>query len=105
MELQESYKVDLTGTSQHGFKKKISSSTLAMPLWSITARAVNDGKCGLLSSLDLSSAFDFVNVKLFLKRLRRATPTTFGFYKLAISLYKTHNGQIPKDEWVQLILI
>jgi hypothetical protein len=45
-----------------------------MSLQSIIARAVNDGKYGLVSSLDLSSAFDVVNIKLLFKSLRITGP-------------------------------
>jgi hypothetical protein len=51
-------------------KKGRSTSTLSVTLQSITARALYEGKYGLVSSLDLSSAFDVVNKDLLLKRLR-----------------------------------
>ena len=69
-EIQDENCVDLSGTNQHGFKKQRSTSTLSIELQSIIARALDEGKYGLVSSLDLSSAFDVVNVNLLLKRLR-----------------------------------
>jgi hypothetical protein len=35
----------------------------------LIAKALDEGKYGLVSSLDLSLAFDVVNIKLHLKRL------------------------------------
>jgi endonuclease/exonuclease/phosphatase family metal-dependent hydrolase len=69
-EIQEECSVDITGHDQHGFKKGRSTSTLAITLQSILARALDEGKYGLVSSLDLSSAFDVVNIDLLLKRLK-----------------------------------
>ena len=37
---------------------------------SVLARALDDGNMALMASLDLSSAFDVVNVRLLLKRMR-----------------------------------
>ena len=70
IEIQDSCGVDLTGTDQHGFKRNRSTSTLSVALQSMIARAINEGKYGLVSSLDLSSAFDVVNIDLLLKRLK-----------------------------------
>ena len=62
--------IDLTGKPQHGFKKKHSTSTAGIKLQSILARALNDNNYAIMATLDLSSAFDVVNVELLLKRLR-----------------------------------
>ena len=67
--MAESSKVDLTDDSQHGFKKERSTVTAALHLQSIIARALDSNNYYVLSSLDLSSAFDIVNRELLLKRL------------------------------------
>ena len=43
--------------------------TARMKLQSVIARALNDDEHGLMLSLDLSSAFDMVNVRLLFERL------------------------------------
>jgi hypothetical protein len=62
--------IDLTNKSQHGFKKNHSTNSAALMLQSVLASALDENKYALMSSLDLSAAFDVVNVKLLLKRLR-----------------------------------
>ena len=49
-----------------------STTTAGLAVQSALARALNDGEFALLANLDLSSAFDVVNVKLLLKRMRIA---------------------------------
>ena len=61
---------DLTGKQQHGFKKSKSTTTLALQLQSLIARALDDDNYVLMASLDLSAAFDVVNINLLMKRLR-----------------------------------
>ena len=63
-------KVDLTGKSQHGFKAKHSTLTAGLKIQSLISRAVDDDMSALMASLDLSSAFDVVNVELLIKRLK-----------------------------------
>jgi hypothetical protein len=62
--------VDLTGENQHRFKRNRSTSTLSVTLQSKILRAINEGKYGLILNMDLSSAFDVVNIKLLTKRLK-----------------------------------
>jgi hypothetical protein len=69
-EIELNSKIDLTGKSQHGFKKKHSTNTAGLTIQSLIARALDGDNYALMASLDLSSAFDVVNVKLLLKRLR-----------------------------------
>ena len=71
LEIQETNNVDITRQGQHGFKKKRSTSTLSVELQSIIARALDNDDYVLVASLDLSSAFDIVNVALLLKRLKK----------------------------------
>jgi hypothetical protein len=68
-EIQEQNNVEIAGTNQHGFKKDMSTSTLSLTLQSLFARALNENKFVLMSSLDLSTAFDVVNIELLIKRL------------------------------------
>ena len=61
--------ISLTGKSQHGFKKHHSTATLGLTLQSLIANALDENKYAIMASLDLSAAFDVVNVELLLKRL------------------------------------
>ena len=61
--------ISLTGNSQHGFKKNHSTASLGLTIQSLIATALDENKFALMASLDLSSAFDVVNVKLLVKRL------------------------------------
>ena len=71
LEIQDQNEVDLTGANQHGFKKAHSTSTLSAEIQSLIARALDDDEYVLLASLDLSSAFDLVDVNLLIKRLKK----------------------------------
>ena len=68
--LESINKLDFTCKQQHGFKKNKSTSTAGLLLQSIIARATDSNNYVLMASLDLSAAFDLVNVNLLLKRLR-----------------------------------
>ena len=70
LDIQEEAKIDLTGVNQHGFKRNRNTSTLSIELLSLIARAMDDDEYVIVASIDLSSAFDLVNVDLLLKRLR-----------------------------------
>ena len=70
MEIQEENNCDITGRNQHGFKRNKSTSTLSLELQSIIARALDEDNFVLVASLDLSSAFDIVDVNLLIKRLK-----------------------------------
>jgi hypothetical protein len=70
LQIQDEEEVDLTGSNQHGFKKKHSTATLSLKLQSQIARALDSGSYAMTASLDLSSAFDLVNIDLLIKRLR-----------------------------------
>ena len=60
--LEIKHKIDLTGKPQHGFKQKRSTATASLTLQSLIARALDGDNYALMASLDLSSAFDVVNV-------------------------------------------
>jgi hypothetical protein len=83
LDIQEQNKVDLTRQGQHGFKRNKSTSTLSAELLSMISRSLDDDEFVLVSSLDLSSAFDVVNVNLLIKRL-----TILGLPEDVISLIK-----------------
>ena len=61
--------VDITGKSQHGFKPNHSTLTAGLKIQSLISRAVDGDMYALMASLDLSAAFDVVNIELLLKRL------------------------------------
>ena len=67
--LEKQFNIDLTGKPQHGFKPKHSTTTASLLLQTLLARSTNANKYALMASLDLSAAFDVVNVELLLKRL------------------------------------
>ena len=60
--------MDLTNKDQHGFKRGKITTTAALSIQS----ALDLGQYALLANLDLSSAFDVVNINLLLKRMRIA---------------------------------
>ena len=60
---------DLTGEAQYGFKKNRSTVKAGLTIQSILIRALDHNKYALIASIDLSVAFDVVNIKLLLKRL------------------------------------
>ena len=68
-EIEDMNNVDLTGNRQHGFKRRKSTSTAGLEIQAEIARALDSNKFTLMASLDLSSAFDIVNIDLLLKRL------------------------------------
>ena len=63
--------IDLTNKSQHGFKKNRSTNSASLILQSVLARSLDENNYALMASLDLSAAFDLVNVELLIIRLRR----------------------------------
>jgi endonuclease/exonuclease/phosphatase family metal-dependent hydrolase len=69
MEIEKENNVDLTGARQHGYKKKKSTVTAALHLQAQIAKACDKKKYVAVASLDLSSAFDVINVDLLLVRL------------------------------------
>ena len=67
--LETLHKVDITGKSQHGFKRKHSTATAGLTIQSLLASALNEDDFALMASLDLSAAFDVVNIELLVKWL------------------------------------
>jgi hypothetical protein len=68
--IAEENNVDLTGEQQHGFKKNRSTITAGLTLQSIISRSLDKDDYAVMSSLDLSAAFDLVNLNLLLERLK-----------------------------------
>ena len=62
--------MDITNKGQHGFKTGKSTNTAGLIVQSLIARALDKDNYALLASIDLSSAFDVVNIKLLLKGMK-----------------------------------
>ena len=71
------------GKQQHGFMKNKSTVTAGLLLQSLIARALDDDCYVALAGIDLSAAFDVVDVKLLIKRL-----TILGLPSDVIALIK-----------------
>jgi hypothetical protein len=69
LEIKKDSNTDITGVNQHGFKKARSASTLTTKIQSQIPRALDEDNYVLLAILDLSTAFDIININLLLKRL------------------------------------
>ena len=63
-------KTDLTGKNQHGFKKGRSTITALKEIQSQNATKIDEGHYVTMGSLDLTAAFDVVNIDLLIKRLK-----------------------------------
>ena len=57
------------GNQQHGFAKSKSTVTAGLILQSLIARALDDDCYVALAGIDLSAAFDVVDVELLIKRV------------------------------------
>ena len=68
--IEISSNVDLSGKQEHGFKKSKSIATLGLQIQSLIARALVESNSVLMASVDLSAAFDVVNIDLLIGRLR-----------------------------------
>ena len=60
----------MTNASQHGFKKNRSTTSLSLKIQTIIAHALDENNVAIMASLDLSAAFDMVNIDLLLKRMK-----------------------------------
>ena len=69
IEIGEMGKVDLFGKTQHGFRKQRSTTTAALELQTKIAELMDKGHYVAVASLDLSAAFDVINIELLLKRM------------------------------------
>ena len=68
--IQEANDIDLTGNAQHGFKKHKSTATAGLTIQSLLSRALDQNNYAIMASLDLSAAFDVINVNLLIERLK-----------------------------------
>ena len=68
--LEKLNEINMAGEQQHGFSKGKSMATAGLLIQSMISRALDDNQLVMLASLDLSAAFDIVNVDLLIERLR-----------------------------------
>jgi hypothetical protein len=68
-DIEASNNVDLTGKNQHGFKRGRSTVTALKEIQSQIARKIDEGHYVAMGSLDLSAAFDVVDINLLMKRM------------------------------------
>ena len=68
--LESTNNLDFTCKQQHGLKKSKSTTTAGILLHSLIVHATDSDNYALMASLDLSAAFDLVNVRLLIRRLR-----------------------------------
>jgi hypothetical protein len=71
LEIEEQAGSSLTGNNQHGFKKERSTITASLDIQSRVAALMDQDQYVAMASLDLSAAFDVVNVDLLLVRLKK----------------------------------
>ena len=71
LEIEEQAGISLTGDNQHGFKKGRSTITASLEIQSRVAALMDQDQYVAVASLDLSAAFDVVNVDLLLIRLKK----------------------------------
>jgi hypothetical protein len=69
LEIETEENVDLFGNRQHGFRKGKSTITAAMNLQQDIATALDQDNYCAVASLDLSAAFDVIDLELLMKRL------------------------------------
>ena len=62
--------IEVGGRQQHGFTKNKSTLTAGLLLQSLIARALDEDSYVAMASIDLSAAFDIVDVGLLIKRLK-----------------------------------
>ena len=70
LDIDEHLGCELTGKNQHGFKKNRSTITASVDIQSKIAAIMDQDQYVAMASLDLSAAFDVVNVDLLLQRLK-----------------------------------
>ena len=75
--------IDLTGTFQHGFKKNHSTITALLSIQNKISNALDNNNYAVMTSLDLSAAFDVVDHNLLIKRLEQ-----MGLPKKIVNLIK-----------------
>jgi hypothetical protein len=71
-DIESSNQIDLTGKNQHGFKKAQSTITALKEIQSQIATKIDEGYYIAMGSLDLTAAFDVVNIDLLIQRLKNS---------------------------------
>ena len=56
--------------NQHGFKQRRSTTSLSLTIQTLIAQALEEDCHVLMASIDLTAAFDMVNIDLLLKRMK-----------------------------------
>ena len=69
-QIGEENDIDLTGKEQHGFKKSRSTITAGLTLQTLIAKHLDENLFSVMASLDLSAAFDLVDLDLLMKRMK-----------------------------------
>ena len=69
-QIGEENTIDLTGKEQHGFKKSRSTITAGLTLQTLIAKHLDENLFSVMASLDLSAAFDLVDLDLLMKRMK-----------------------------------
>ena len=69
LEIDNQTEFSLTGENQHGFKKGKSTITASADIQSRIASLMDEDQYVAMASLDLSAAFDVINIDLLLRRL------------------------------------
>ena len=71
LEIEKNNDVDFSGQSQHGFKKGRSTTTAALELQNQIAEAMDEDHFVAVASMDLSAAFDVLDVELLFTRMKK----------------------------------
>ena len=69
-EVEDEIGNDLSGTTQHGFKRNRSTVSAALQLQNQIASAMDEDFYVAVASMDLTAAFDVLDVELLMKRLK-----------------------------------
>ena len=76
--------VELVGSQQHGFRKGKSTATAHLSLQSLICRALDENNYVAMASIDLSAAFDIVNVDLLIFVKRSIPIVCFAYMGLTL---------------------
>jgi len=70
LEIETTRAIDFSGQTQHGFKKGKSTVTAALELQNQIAKSLDNNCFVAVASMDLSAAFDILNVELLLTKMK-----------------------------------
>ncbi len=71
LDIEKEGSVDIMGKTQHGFRKGRSTVTAALELQAAIAESLDSNLYVAIASLDLSAAFDVINIELLNDRLKK----------------------------------